>query len=866
MADVELVRLGWHLSASGYRTCSDEGKKSVQETIKVALDLDLRETGEKSLPEGINKGRIDSVSGPCVLQIQKLRNVAAPKDNEESNTAPKLFKLSLTDGQSNCNAVLTDPVDSLNLNTSPGTKIKLLGLIDVKHGFLLLSNTNTKVLGGQVEQMHHNWELKRSLAKHTRVAVATVEEGGPPPFIPLGKRDRNDRTTVNRRDGFKSLDLNKEEKKKEENEEFAMQRQATIAEALRGKEGRKTFGGGQKKPQDKDVAKLVEMGFAAEKASSALRQSSGNVAEAINVLTTGRMEYPDSRDSRPSVMRGPSRVGSRAEKDERPGFDRDRDRDERPRGRGRGRGRDDDEEGYGAPPSKPSAPATLFDFLETKITTKDDTKGAKASASQSQGKTTSSSEYASSRSSQYTANSNSGQTFFQKRMENLPPRFQKQQQKGQYADSYNDSQYSNRSNQGNRGRPNYESHEDSYRGRGRDSRNNDTDYGKQGRNDRMKPGAASASSRDYAGGNRRPNQSAENSQRSNYDSERQNRNRGERFQDNRGQDYRGQGHRSDRSKGQDYDSRSRDQGSRGQYYNNRSGNDARHSGNGDGYRGQEYNRGGRQHSQNYNNRSKDSESNDRSQPQNYKSQDYQNKSQPKEQGRRSQEQSYDDKSMTYDQNGQTNYYEQETSTSAAPQAIPVQSLEQAVTYSTSNGADTRLAEYSTYVPQSNHYNGQYNQGWEDGASQMNHNHVQHVEYYQDHSQPYPRKWKVGDYCLAQYWEDKEFYRATIVGVSDNVETCVVTFTDYGNTEEVLLAEIKMIPKALLAELTSQQAVQYPPQPQYVQQMPLSFKAIDFSVPPPPLPAEMYTNQMQGPVEYRRGGQGHQYQQGYQKTT
>jgi tudor domain-containing protein 3 len=50
--------------------------------------------------------------------------------------------------------------------------------------------------------------------------------------------------------------------------------------------------------------------------------------------------------------------------DERPGLDRE----ERPgRGRGRGRGRDDEEESYGAPPSKPSAPATLFDFLETKI-------------------------------------------------------------------------------------------------------------------------------------------------------------------------------------------------------------------------------------------------------------------------------------------------------------------------------------------------------------------------------------------------------------------------------------------------------------------------------------------------------------------
>ena len=77
-------------------------------------------------------------------------------------------------------------------------------------------------------------------------------------------------------------------------------------------------------PQDKDVAKLVEMGFTAEKSSSALRQVNGNVTEAINVLTLNTSEsrdYRDSRDSRdshdsrPGVMRGPPR-GSIADKGE----------------------------------------------------------------------------------------------------------------------------------------------------------------------------------------------------------------------------------------------------------------------------------------------------------------------------------------------------------------------------------------------------------------------------------------------------------------------------------------------------------------------------------------------------------------------
>jgi hypothetical protein len=88
--------------------------------------------------------------------------------------------------------------------------------------------------------------------------------------------------------------------------------------------------------------------------------------------------------------------------------------------------------------------------------------------------------------------------------------------------------------------------------------------------------------------------------------------------------------------------------------------------------------------------------------------------------------------MTYDQNGQAssqNYYKPETSTPSVPvpQVVPV---EQTVTYSSSNGADIRRADYTTYAQSNQTYNGQYNQGWEDDASQMNQNHVQQIEYYQ----------------------------------------------------------------------------------------------------------------------------------------
>ncbi|EAL38744.1 AGAP012157-PA, partial [Anopheles gambiae str. PEST] len=44
-------------------------------------------------------------------------------------------------------------------------------------------------------------------------------------------------------------------------------------------------------------------------------------------------------------------------------------------------------------------------------------------------------------------------------------------------------------------------------------------------------------------------------------------------------------------------------------------------------------------------------------------------------------------------------------------------------------------------------------------------------------------WKIGDRCLAKYWEDGGFYTAEITDTSKN--TFVVHFLEYGNYEEVL---------------------------------------------------------------------------------
>ena len=53
------------------------------------------------------------LEGPAVLQVQKLRNISAPKDNEESQAAPKLWKITLTDGHANVVAICLEPLRNL---------------------------------------------------------------------------------------------------------------------------------------------------------------------------------------------------------------------------------------------------------------------------------------------------------------------------------------------------------------------------------------------------------------------------------------------------------------------------------------------------------------------------------------------------------------------------------------------------------------------------------------------------------------------------------------------------------------------------------------------------------------------------------
>lgn len=324
-----LRELGWHLSQEGVDTISENGQiQDVNILIKKALDYDLRDIGDAALPEEFTKDP-SKLEAPVIVQIQKIRNVAAPKANEESTSAPRMLKLILHDGKSTCIALEISLISSLSINTPPGTKLLLKNEdLEACHGVLWLTPSVISVLGGKVSHMIEKWELNRSLAKHTRGGIGA--EGGPPPWIPFGQRLE----TLSVDKQFKSL----QEASKQDNAEFEAQRKGAIAEAQRMSGVKKVFGGGTKPLLDANVQKIVDAGFTEEQAENTLKYTKNNVDRALKILqkrdiSENRNKEKQQKEQEPSKRKGRNKESN-------------------------------DEDGI---PVKPSGKVSLFDFLEDKL-------------------------------------------------------------------------------------------------------------------------------------------------------------------------------------------------------------------------------------------------------------------------------------------------------------------------------------------------------------------------------------------------------------------------------------------------------------------------------------------------------------------
>lgn len=65
----------------------------------------------------------------------------------------RVLQLTLTDGVQYVEAMEYKPIQSLNINLTPGVKIRLSGPVTIRRGRLMLQEQNIRILGGEVEEL-----------------------------------------------------------------------------------------------------------------------------------------------------------------------------------------------------------------------------------------------------------------------------------------------------------------------------------------------------------------------------------------------------------------------------------------------------------------------------------------------------------------------------------------------------------------------------------------------------------------------------------------------------------------------------------------------------------------------------------------
>ncbi|XP_011190148.1 tudor domain-containing protein 3 [Zeugodacus cucurbitae] len=278
----KLLEQGWHITEEGIKkviaaASNEDGTEvnDVRKVISTIMNIDFREIAGGALPSK----RDDNIPGRIVLQLQKTRNISAPKSNEESKTAPRFLQLELTDGQTTIHALELENISALSMNLPPGTKIYFRSeRLQLMQSFLILRSSELQVLGGRVEAMAEKWELARTMLKYAKSGRRMSGVNGPPPWIPFGKKVENSLTNDR---NFKSLQaVGSDGKETKENEEFNAMRNEAIAEA--SKTGsKKVFGGGGQQMLDHNVKKILEKGFSEEDAKQALRTTNNNLERAL---------------------------------------------------------------------------------------------------------------------------------------------------------------------------------------------------------------------------------------------------------------------------------------------------------------------------------------------------------------------------------------------------------------------------------------------------------------------------------------------------------------------------------------------------------------------------------------------------------
>ncbi|UJR09589.1 hypothetical protein I4U23_013824 [Adineta vaga] len=362
----QLINSGWMVKTEVF-----EGNRQRMEDVrKHLLDSDLRQIGEKSLPE---LGKLDKTTRPYIVQLHKTRNVTAPKDNESSSNRSHLYRLSITDGHVFQNALILPSIRNFNLDTPPGVKLLLKANTKISNGFYLLNDQTCEVLGGTVTELVQKWKLAKLMGKHVRTLIG---EGAPPPWVPFGTKTSSG-TTVDT--SQRSMDVAKGQQNTEEDPEFVRQRRAAIETLLTGRTSK------TERFARQDVINGINLAKGFEQAGQRMPVDRPNTATSSSLSTISNK--PTNMAAAAAAIKANTRLPDWAKnqiadeptEDEkrrpqsdrkqagRRNFDDDDDDDDRPKRGGfgrnrRGRGRDD----AGGAETRPSKDVTLFDFFAAK--------------------------------------------------------------------------------------------------------------------------------------------------------------------------------------------------------------------------------------------------------------------------------------------------------------------------------------------------------------------------------------------------------------------------------------------------------------------------------------------------------------------
>lgn len=296
------------------------------------------------LPNDIAKSsKVEIPPSGVVLQVVNVRNVSAPKVNQESKASPRLLQIDLSDGQTVCSGLELDHLPAFSINVAPGTKVLLRNTVKVIQGYLSLTPQNISILGGQVQTLYEKWETHRTLAKYVGIGGSGSKKsngdtlkGSPPPWISFGNKIKG----ANGDDAaFKSLkETSKTKELSKEESEFIAMRNSAIADAATKGEVRKQFGGHNRQLVDHNVKKIMDKGYSEEQAKLALKISRNNLEKAMSGLKKRNDTTSDHRRTKLPEATAPERNSRRG-------------------------GKSNDE----PPQAKPSGKVSLFDFLSDKI-------------------------------------------------------------------------------------------------------------------------------------------------------------------------------------------------------------------------------------------------------------------------------------------------------------------------------------------------------------------------------------------------------------------------------------------------------------------------------------------------------------------